>query len=176
MGCNRFKRLGVPMDEINPEVAKQEVNSKSPLIPPLLLPLAPKLMLVFWMLLGAVAGITLAQGVWRMVGLSGGTFSVAVPVGAVAGAVGGGLVGQITRPHLLVLIMAMLAGWSVCALGGRLAWGETGQIAGGFTGALIGGLTWAVWLLGRRGDEIKSQASVPGPTQQGRRNGPNYHG
>ena len=71
------------------------------------------------------------------------------------------------RLFLLVLVMALLAGWSVGALGGRLAWAELGQIAGGFTGALVGGLTWAVWSLRRRGDEIKGQnsASVPGPTQ-----------
>jgi hypothetical protein len=118
---------------------------------PTLLPSAPKLMLVFWMLLGCVAGITLAQSVWRMTGLTTGAFAIALPVGAVAGAVGGGLVGRITRPHLLVLVMALLAGWSVGALGGGLAWAETGQIAGGFIGALGGGLTWALWLLTGQG-------------------------
>lgn len=65
-------------------------------------------MLVFWMLLGCVAGITLAQSVWRMAGWSTGAFAIALPVGAVAGDVGGGLVGQVTGPHLLVLIMALL--------------------------------------------------------------------
>jgi hypothetical protein len=145
---------GEPMDVINPEVAK-EVKVEPPPVQPPLLPMAPKLMLVFWMLLGSVAGITLAQAVWRMAGLNAGAFAIAVPVGAVAGAVGGGLVGQITRPHLLVLVMAMLAGWSVGALGGGLAWADIGQIAGGFTGALVGALAWAVWMLRRRGNESK---------------------
>ena len=88
-----------------------------------------------------------------MTGLRSGEFAIALPVGAVAGAVGGGLVGRITRPHLLVLVMALLAGWSVGALGGGLAWAETGKIAGGFIGALGGGLTWAVWLLTGRGEK-----------------------
>jgi hypothetical protein len=150
------------LDRMNSEEAKQRMKSLAPL-----LPMAPKLMLLFWMLLGAVAGITLAQQVWRLAGLSAGIFAIAMPVGAVGGAVGGALVGRITRPHLLVLVMALLAGWSVGALGGGLAWAETGQIAGGFAGALVGGLTWGVWLLRRRRDEIKGQnsASVPGPTQ-----------
>ena len=141
-----------PIERSNSQVAKPQRNSPLPPVPPLL-PMAPKLMLVFWMLLGCVAGITLAQSVWRMAGLSTGAFAIALPVGAVAGMVAGGLVGQITRPHLLVLVMALLAGWSVGALGGGLAWAETGQIAGGFIGALVGGLTWPVWLLRRRGDE-----------------------
>lgn len=101
-----------------------------------------------------------------MTGLTGGNFAIAVPVGAVGGIVGGGLIGRITHPHLLVLVMALLAGWSVGALAGGLAWAEIGQISSGFTGALVGGLTWGVWLLRRRGDEIEGQnsASVPGPT------------
>ncbi len=158
---------GGPRNRMNSQEAKQEMKSHTPLVSPPMLPMAPKLILLFWMLLGAVAGITLAQQVWRLAGLTAGLFAIAVPVGAVGGAVGGALVGRITRPHLLVLVMALLAGWSVGALGGGLAWAETGQIAGGFTGALVGGLTWGVWLLRRRGDEIKGQnsASVPRPTQ-----------
>ena len=140
------------MHTIDPEASGTGKSEPSPVQPPLL-PIAPKLMLVFWMLLGAVAGISLAQGVWRMAGWKAGAFAIALPVGAVAGAVGGGLVGQITRPHLLVLVMATLAGWSVGSLGGGLAWAETGQIAGGFTGALVGGLIWAVWLLTARGEK-----------------------
>src|SRR5579871_4872235 len=143
---------GEPMDRSYPKEARRQRKSHPSTVAPLL-PLAPKLMIVFWMLLGCVAGITLAQSVWRMAGWSTGAFAIALPVGAVAGAVGGGLVGQITRPHLLVLIMALLAGWSVGALGGGLAWAETGQIVGGFIGALVGSLTWTVWLLKRRGDE-----------------------
>jgi hypothetical protein len=107
-------------------------------------------MLLFWMLLGSVAGINLAQGIWRVAELGAGAFAIAVPVGAVAGAVAGALIGQITRPHLLVLIMAMLAGWSVGGLGGGFAWGELGQLAGGAAGALLGGLTWTAWMLRAR--------------------------
>jgi hypothetical protein len=143
------------LDRMNSEEAKQEMKSPTPLVSPPLLPMAPKLMLLFWMLLGAVAGITLAQQVWRLAGLTAGVFALAVPVGAVGGAVGGALVGRITRPHLLVLVMALLAGWSVGALGGGLAWAEMGQIAGGFLGALVGGLTWTVWLLRERRDRSR---------------------
>jgi hypothetical protein len=142
------------MNRIDQELADQEVTFRSPQAPLPLLPLAPRLMLVFWMLLGSVAGINLALSIWRVAGLSAGAFALAVPVGAVVGAVGGGLIGQITRPRLLVLVMAMLAGWSVGALVGGFAWAELGQIAGGFTGALTGGLIWAVWLLRVRGKEI----------------------
>jgi hypothetical protein len=158
---------GEPRNTMNSEGAKQRMQAQTPLVSPPLLPIAPKLMLLFWMLLGAVAGITLAQQVWRLAGLTSGNFAIAVPVGAVGGALGGVLVGRITHPHLLVLVMALLAGWSVGALAGGLAWADIGQITGGFIGALVGGLTWGAWLLRRRGDEIKGQnsASVPGPTQ-----------
>jgi len=158
---------GEPRNTMNSDGAKQRMQSQTPLVSPRLLPMAPKLMLLFWMLLGAVAGITLAQQVWRLAGLTAGNFAIAVPVGAVGGAVGGVLVGRITHPHLLVLVMAILAGWSVGALAGGLAWAEIGQITGGFTGALVGGFTWGGWLLRRRRGEIKGQnsASVPGPTQ-----------
>lgn len=142
-------------ERMNSEGAKQRRQANTPPVSPPLLPTAPKLMLVFWMLLGAVAGITLAQQVWRLAGLSTGTFAVAVPVGAVGGAVGGGLVGRITRPYLLVLVMALLAGWSVGALAGGLAWDATGHIAGGLIGALVGGWTWTVWLLRERRDKNK---------------------
>ena len=144
---------GEPIDRSYPKVARRQRKTQAPSVAPLL-PSAPKLMLVFWMLLGSVAGITLAQSVWRMTGWSTGAFAIAVPVGAVAGTVGGGLVGQITRPSMLVLIMALLAGWSVGALCGGLVWAETGQIPGGFVGALAGGLTWTVCLRRRRENEI----------------------
>ncbi len=82
---------------------------------------------------GVRSRITLAQSMWRMTGLRTGIFAIALPVGAIAGAVGGVLVGRITHPHLLVLVMALLAGWSVGALGG--------------------GLTWVMWLLTGRGEK-----------------------
>jgi hypothetical protein len=143
------------MDRINSEVAKQEVKSPPPAVPP---PSSPDGAEVDAGLLdahGAVAGITLAQSIWRVVSLTVGAFAIAVPVGAIAGAVGGGLVGQIARPHLLVLIMAMLAGWSVGGLCGGYAWAETGQLAGRFTGSLVGAFIWAAWFLNRRIDEIQ---------------------
>jgi hypothetical protein len=89
-----------PRDRMNAEGAKQRVQSQTPPVSPPLLPMAPRLVLLFWMLLGAVAGVTLAQGVWKLAGLTTGVFAIAVPVGAVGEAVGGGLIGRITRPHL----------------------------------------------------------------------------
>jgi hypothetical protein len=150
--------LGEPMGRVNPAMANREVKASPPPAAPPLLPLAPRLMLAFWALLGAVAGINLAQVLWRLAGVSTGAVTVAVPVGAVAGAVGGGLVGLITGPRLLVLIMALLAGWSVGALVGRLAWDETGHLAGALTGALLGALTWGVWLRSRWGNEKNGRA------------------
>ncbi len=131
------------------EEAKPQVKTNSASAPPLL-PLAPNLMLMFWMLLGAVAGVKLVQGVWRTAGWETGAVAIAVPSGAVTGAIAGGLIGRITRPSLLVLIMALLAGWSLGALAGGLAWAEAGQFAGGPIGALVGGLTWTLWLLRER--------------------------
>jgi hypothetical protein len=132
------------------EEAKPSVKTNTPSALPPLLPLAPKLMLMFWMLLGAVAGVKLVQEIWRMAHWSTGDIAIAVPTGAVAGSIAGGLIGRITRPSLLVLIMALLAGWSLGALAGGLVWAETGQLAGGAIGALVGGLTWTLWLLRER--------------------------
>ncbi|HTU89227.1 MAG TPA: hypothetical protein VMF69_03940 [Gemmataceae bacterium] len=137
-------------DGISCEEAKPSEKTNSPSASPPLLPLAPKLMLLFWMLLGAVAGVKLLQGIWRMAGWDTGATAIAVPAGAVAEAIAGGLIGRITRPSLLVLIMALLAGWSLGALAGGLVWAETGQFAGGSIGALVGGLTWTLWLLRER--------------------------
>jgi hypothetical protein len=152
---------GDPRDRMNSEGTRQGMQSQSPPVSPPLLPMAPKLIFLFWMLLGAVAGVTLAQGVWKLAGLTTGAITIAVPVGAVGGAVGGGLIGRITRPHLLVLVMALLAGWSVGALCGSLAWAETGKIAGGFLGALVGGLTWTIWWLRERRTSRSGSASAP---------------
>lgn len=138
----RGLRDGSPSEE-----AKPQGKGPTPSVPQTLLPLAPKLMLVFWMLLGAVAGVKLAQELWPMAGWTSGAIAGGVPIGAVAGAAAGGILGRITRPSLLVLIMALLTGWSLGALTGGLAWAHIGQFAGGLLGMLIGGLTWTLWLL-----------------------------
>jgi hypothetical protein len=135
-----------PKDESPSEEAKPQGKAHTPSAPPSLLPLAPKLMLVFWILLGVVAGVKLAQGMWPMAGWTSGTIAGAVPIGAVAGVAVGALIGRITRPSLLVLIMALLAGWSLGALTGGLAWSQIGQFTCGLLGLLIGGLTWTLWL------------------------------
>lgn len=49
--------------------------------PSLPAPLAPVLMMVFWMLLGGAAGIKLAQSTWRLLHWGTGEVSIAVPVG-----------------------------------------------------------------------------------------------
>ena len=72
--------------------------------PPSPLPptVAPLLMMAFWMLLGAAAGIKLMQNLWQLLRWDAGAVSVAVPVGGVAGAAVGALLGLITNPRLLV--------------------------------------------------------------------------
>jgi hypothetical protein len=135
------------------EEAERGMQSQAPPVSPPQMPMAPKLVFLFWTLMGAVAGVTLVQAIWKLAGLTAGAFAIVVPVGAVGGAVGGGLIGRITRPHLLVLVMALLAGWSVGAMSGGLAWSETGTIVGGFLGATVGGLTWTVWWLRERRDK-----------------------
>jgi hypothetical protein len=115
-------------------------------------PLAPALMMAFWMLLGGAAGIKLAQTTWQLLGWSTGDVSIAVPVGGGVGAIAGALLGLISNPHLLVLLMAMFAGESAGAVAGRLPWGDTGEIGGQVAGALLGGIAWATWLFfGRNG-------------------------
>ncbi len=116
-------------------------------------PLAPVLMMAFWMLLGGAAGIKLAQSVWQLLGWGAGDVSVAVPVGGVVGALAGALLGLISNPRLLVLLMAVFAGASAGAVAGKLPWGEVGEVCGQVGGALVGGIAWAGWLfLGRRKD------------------------
>lgn len=68
--------------------------------------------------------------------------SLAVPVGGVAGASGGALLGLITSPRLLVLLMGASAG----AVAGKLFRGEAGEVAGQLAGGLLGGIAWATWL------------------------------
>jgi hypothetical protein len=123
-------------------------------------PLAPLLMMGFWMLLGGAAGIKLAQSAWQLFGWNAGNVAVAVPVGGVAGALVGALLGLISNPRLLVLLMAVFAGASAGAVAGKLPWGEIGEIGGQIAGGLVGGIAWAVWLFvveGRK-DKIATPA------------------
>ena len=115
--------------------------------------LAPVLMIAFWMLLGGAAGIRVAQSLWQLLDLGDGSISVAVPVGGVIGAVGGGLLGLISNPRLLVLLMAVFAGSAAGAVAGKVAWGEVGEIGGQVAGALVGGIAWAAWLYFGRGKD-----------------------
>jgi hypothetical protein len=115
----------------------------TPTSPP---PLAPILMMIFWMLLGGAAGIKLTQSIWRVLGWGAGEVSIAVPVGSVVGALVGALLGLISNPRVLVLLMAVFAGSTSGAVAGRLAWGDIGEIGGQVAGGLVGGVAWAVWL------------------------------
>lgn len=122
--------------------------SPTPLIPP---PLAPLLMIAFWMLLGGAAGIKLAQSVWRLLGWGGGELSVAVPIGGAIGALVAVLLGLISNPRVLVLLMAVFAGATAGAVAGELAWGSIGNIGGLVVGGLLGATAWATWLVVGRG-------------------------
>jgi len=109
------------------------------------------MMMIFWALLGSAAGIKLTQSIWQLVGWSGGEVSVAVPVGGAVGAICGALLGLISSPRMLVLLMAVFAGSSAGAVAGQLPWGDVGRIGGQVAGGLLGGIAWATWLyFGRR--------------------------
>lgn len=117
---------------------------------PLPAPLAPLLMMAFWMLLGGAAGIKLMQSLWQLLAWDVGAVSVAVPVGGAVGAGVGALLGRITSLRLLVLLMAASTGASAGAVAGRVPWGEIGEIGGQVAGALLGGIAWATWLVFER--------------------------
>jgi hypothetical protein len=120
-----------------------ETPRPTPAIPP---PLAPILMMAFWMLLGGAAGIQLAQSMWQLVGWGDGDVSIAVLAGGVMRALAGPLLGMINNPRLLVLLMAVFAGSAAGAVAGQLPWGAIGEIGGQVAGGLVGGIAWAVWL------------------------------
>jgi hypothetical protein len=133
------------------EKAHQEAGGMPFATPPTLPPVAPLLMMAFWMLLGGAAGIRLAQSMWQLFGWGAGGVSVAVPVGGVAGAAVGAVLGRISSPPLLVLLMAVFAGSAAGGVAGKVPWGEIGEIGGQVAGALVGGIAWATWLFfGRR--------------------------
>jgi hypothetical protein len=69
------------------------------------------------------------------------------------GGLAGAMLGLISNPRLLVLLMAVFAGSAAGAVAGKLPWGEVGEIGGQLVGGLVGGVAWAAWLfLGRRKD------------------------
>src|SRR5690242_11027324 len=114
--------------------------------PPGAPPMAPLLMMAFWMLLGAASGIHATQSAWRLLGFGVGEVSIAVPVGGAVGALAGALLGLISNPRLLVLLMAVFAGSAAGAVAGKVPWGAVGEIGGQVAGGLVGGIAWAVWL------------------------------
>jgi hypothetical protein len=117
-------------------------------------------MMVFWMLLGGASGIKLAQSVWQLLGWGEWDISVAVPVGGVAGATAGVLLGMVSNPRLLVLLMAVFAAASAGAIASKLPWGDVGEIGGQIGGGLVGGIAWAVWLyFGGRMEAISAPTS-----------------
>jgi len=87
------------MKDIQPAV-QDRAKSTSP-IPPLL---APKLMMVFWMLLGGAAGIKIMESICRFCGVEVEELTIAVSVGGAMGALGGALLGLINNPRLVVLL------------------------------------------------------------------------
>jgi hypothetical protein len=141
--------------------SKVPTGEPAPPIPP---PLAPVLMMAFWMLLGGAAGIKVAQGLWRLVGFQVGGVAVAVPVGGAAGAVAGALLGLVTKPRLLVLLMAVFAGSAAGAVAGQVPWGQVGELAGQFAGGIVGAAAWATWLwFERRKDHKREGPGETGP-------------
>jgi hypothetical protein len=125
--------------EVQPQPRQEQSPSDVPLVDRLL-------MTVFWMLLGGAAGIKVMQSLWRFLGFDIGEVTIAVPVGGVIGAAVGVLLGLITNPRLLVLMMAVFAGSAAGGVAGRQAWDDIGEIGGQAAGGLVGGIAWAMWL------------------------------
>ncbi len=81
-----------------------------------------------------------------------GEVSIAVPIGGIAGAVVGALLGLIKSPRFLVLL-TVFAGSSAGAVAGKLPWGEVGEIGGQIVGGLVGGAPGQCgyfWATGRK--------------------------
>jgi hypothetical protein len=151
------------------EDTRQEVSDGARATPPELPVLAPALMMVFWMLLGAAAGIKVMQSLWHLLGFGGGEMSIAVPVGGVVGALVGLSLGLIRNPKVLVLVMAAFAGSAAGGVAGQLPWGDVGAIGGQVAGGLVGGLAWAAWLFFGRGKEANLGATPIQPVEIGYR-------
>lgn len=154
----RLERNFTHMDK-----AKKETGGMPYANPPAIPPWAPMLMVAFWMLLGGAAGIRIAQTGWQVLGWGAGEVSVAVPVGGVAGAAVGALLGRIKSPRLLVLLMAVFAGSAAGAVAGKVPWGEIGEIGGQVAGGMVGGIAWATWLF-VGGKENASASDSPNPS------------
>ncbi len=120
-------------------------------------PSAFVLIMVFWMLLGGAAGIKIMQSIWHILGVEVGSVAIAVPVGGVVGALAGGLLGLISNPRWLVLLMAVFAGSSAGGVAGQVPWGAIGQIGGQVAGGVVGVIVWATWLFFGRGKEPSAE-------------------
>jgi hypothetical protein len=145
------QKHNVPSDSPSPpELARpsgeEAAFSRARGVPAPLPPLAPMLMMAFWMLLGGAAGIKAMQSIWHLLGIDVGSVSIAVPVGGVVGAVVGALLGLISNPRVLVLLMAVFAGSAAGGVAGKVPWGEIGEIGGQIAGSLVGGMAWATWV------------------------------
>ena len=88
---------------------------------------------------------------WRLTKARPLSLAIAVPVGGVVGGVAGALLGLISNPRLLVLLMAVFAGSAAGAVAGKLPWGDVGEIGGQIAGGLVAAIAWATWLfIGRK--------------------------
>ncbi len=152
-------------EEATPCPAKQPQGLPTPP------PSAFVLIMVFWMLLGGAAGIKIMQSIWHILGVDIGSVAIAVPVGGVVGALAGGLLGLISNPRWLVLLMAVFAGSAAGGVAGQVPWGAIGQIGGQVAGGVVGVIVWATWLFFGRGKDstaepVRSTTAVgghPGP-------------
>src|ERR1051326_3509696 len=97
------------------------------------------------------------QSIWHLLGVETGDIAIAVPVGCALGAGAGGLLGLISNPRVLVLLMAMFAGSAAGAVAGKIPWGDLGEVGGQIAGGMVGGIVWAVWLfMSRRSKPSRS--------------------
>lgn len=142
------------------EKAKQKAGAMPSTTPPARLPLAPLMMMAFWMLLGGAAGIRAAQSIWHLLDVDVGAVTIAVPLGGAVGALAGALLGLISNPRMLVRLMAVFAGSAAGAVAGKVPWGEIGEIGGQVAGAAVGGIAWATWLF----IELRNESALGGPS------------
>jgi hypothetical protein len=125
---------------------RQEVLLARRSAAPELAPLARRLLMVFWMVLGAATGIKIVLVLWHLFTFDVGELTIAVPVGGVVGGRIGICIGSVGRPRWLVLLMAVLAGSLVGAVAGNLSWTEIGEISGYVIGGVVGAIIWVAWV------------------------------